>query len=272
VQDLNDLVPSTLGVELRMATAVSDQGQIVANGYNGNPSSTWHAYLLSDNDADGDFLDDDLNEVTDLGTLRGATSTGAYAINDVGQVAGDSGGNAFLWQNRVMTSLGQFHKQTPGPTGINHSSVVVGYTINYGAWIWTGSGSIKGLTDLIPRNSGWNLLGAWGINDAGTIVGYGTPPSGGPTHAFLVTPTSAPTVALTTSAASLTDVKTASLAPVEAGAWSSHYPTDALHWAPGPQDSPILIALTPASDQDLTPFVTELIRSGTRRPRPSFWR
>jgi probable HAF family extracellular repeat protein len=264
-RDLNDLVPSDLGVELRYATAIDYQGKIVADGWNiGGPA---HAYMLFDNNHDGDFKDP--NEVTDLGTLRGATSAGAYAINDVGQVAGGSGSNAVIWQNGVMKSLGQFHKEAPTASGINHSSVVVGYTINYGAWAWTGSGSITGLNDLIPRNSRWNLLGAFGISDAGTIVGYGTPPSGGPTHAFLVTPTSAPAVGLTTSAASLTAANTLSLAPLEAGARSPRFLTDTQPSSAGPQDSSILIGLTPASDQDLTPFVTELIRSGTKRPRPS---
>src|SRR5262249_4354575 len=162
-----------------------------------------HAYLLFDSNNDGDYKDP--NEVTDLGTLHGADSAGAYAINDVGQVAGGSGSNAFIWQNGVMKSLGQFQKEGPSASGINHSSVVVGYTEHHGAWAWTGNGKIQGLNDLVPSNSGWNLLGAWGISDAGTIVGYGTPPSGGPTHAFLVTPTSAPAAAVTTSAAGLTD-------------------------------------------------------------------
>jgi probable HAF family extracellular repeat protein len=267
-RDLNDpdVVPSDLGVELRYATAIDDQGKIVADGWNiGGPE---HAYLLSDNDHDGDFKDP--NEVTPLGTLRGATSADADAINDVEQVAGASGGNAFLWQNGVMRSLGQFNHQTPSPSGINHSGIVVGYTINYGGWAWTGSGSIKGLNDLVPRNSGWNLLGAFGISDAGTIVGYGTPPSGGPDHAFLLTPTSAPAVASTTSAASLTAANTLSLAPLGAGARSPHSLTDTQPSSAGSQDSSIRIGLTPASDQDLTPFVTELIRSGTKRPRPSF--
>jgi probable HAF family extracellular repeat protein len=265
VRDLNELVPSDLGVELRYAADVNNQGQIAATGW--NIGGTSHAYLLFDSNNDGDYKDP--NEVTDLGTLHGADYAGAYAINDVGQVAGGSGGNAFIWQNGVMKSLGQFQKEGPSASGINHSSVVVGYTEHHGAWAWTGSGKIQGLNDLIPSNSGWNLLDAFGISDAGTIVGYGTPTSGGPGHAFLVTPTSARTVALTTSAASLTDAKTASLSPVEAGARSPHPLTDALRRAPGPPDSPILIALTPPSEQDLTPFVTEFIRPGTKRPRPS---
>jgi probable HAF family extracellular repeat protein len=47
---------------------------------------------------------------TDLGTLPGDTSSFAYAINDTGQVVGqscDQAGNcrAFLWHNGTMTDL-----------------------------------------------------------------------------------------------------------------------------------------------------------------------
>jgi hypothetical protein len=111
---------------------------------------------------------------------------------------------------------------------------------------------------------------AWGIDDAGKIVGYGTPPSGG-SHPFLPTPTSSSAAVVTTSATSLTDAKTPGLAPVQAGTRSPHSLTDALYSASGPQDSPILIGSTSASDQDLTTFVTELIRSGTKRPRLALW-
>jgi probable HAF family extracellular repeat protein len=263
VRDPNDLVPSNLGAELRQAWAVNVQGQIAANGYDG---SNWHAYLLSDNNNDGDFKD--ANEVTDLGRLRGATGAAANAINDVGQVAGESGGNAFRWQNGVMKSLGQFNGQSADARGINHDGYVVGRSIN-GAWVWTGSGKIKGLSDLIPGNSGWYLGLAYGINDAGKIVGSGTPPSG-VWHAFLLTPTSSSATVVTAAAPSLTDAKTPNLAPVEAGARSPHSLTVALPSSPGPQDSPILIPLTPVSDQDLTLLATELIRSGSKRPRRLF--
>jgi probable HAF family extracellular repeat protein len=269
VRDLNDLVPSNLGAELRNATDVNKQGQIVANGYDG---STWHAYLLSDTNGDGDYQDS--KEVTDLGRLPGATSTSASAINDVGQIAGASGTDPFRWQNGHMKDLGYLAKPnlqvTPGPTGINLGGYVVGNSILNFAWVWIGSGKIQDLNTLIPSNSGWDLNVAWGINKAGTIVGYGTPPSGGPTHAFLVTQTSLSAAAATTTAG-LTDAKTPNLAPVEAGARSPHSLTVALPSSAGPQDSPILIGLTPASDQDFTLVVTELIHSVTKRPRPSLW-
>src|SRR5262249_11493607 len=148
--------------------------------------STWHAYLLSDTNGDGDYRDSE--EVTDLGRLPGATSTGASVINDVGQIAGVSGVSlkpydAFRWQNGHMQDLGRIgtsnYGVTPYPSGINHGGYVVGYSILNSAWVWTGTGKIQDLNTLIPSNSGWYLNVAWGINDAKTIVGYGSPPSGG---------------------------------------------------------------------------------------------
>jgi probable HAF family extracellular repeat protein len=219
VRDLNALVPAGLG-ELGSAL-INNQGQIVANGNGG----TGHAYLLSDTDGDGDYLDG--NEVTDLGMLPGATFASASAINDNGQVAGTSGVtsppyiyDAFVWQSGHMKDIGHLGKNnysaTPFPTGINLGGYVVGMSILNSAWVWTGSGKIQDLNNLIPSNSGWYLDVAWGINDAKTIVGYGTPPSGGSTHAFLLTPTSSSVAALTTSSAGLHDARTPGRVPVEA--------------------------------------------------------
>lgn len=74
---------------------------------------------------------------------------------------------------------------------VNNSGVIVGNVAQlYGspsfggaavAWI---DGAIVNLNSLLPVGSGWNLLSAEGINDAGDIVGYGT--IGGQSHAFLL--------------------------------------------------------------------------------------
>lgn len=49
------------------------------------------------------------------------------------------------------------------------------------------TGVITDLNQLIPQDSGWYLLEAWDINDAGQIIGGGM--TGGEMHAFLLSPT-----------------------------------------------------------------------------------
>jgi probable HAF family extracellular repeat protein len=86
--------------------------------------------------------------IMDLRTLGGDISY-AYGINASGRVVGDSltasgDDHAFPYRNRMMTDL----------------------------------------HDLLPAGSGWVLLSATGINNAGQIVGYGT--RNGQTRAFLL--------------------------------------------------------------------------------------
>jgi probable HAF family extracellular repeat protein len=95
----------------------------------------------------------------DLRTLGGSNSV-AYCLNNAGMAVGmaetTSGRpHAFM----VSNSLGQ----------VTH---------------------MMDLNKLIPTNSGWELMVAHGINDAGQIVGWGM--HGGHTNAFLLTPVSAP--------------------------------------------------------------------------------
>src|SRR6185437_12651451 len=115
------------------------------------------------------------------GALSKGALTQAYAANDVGQVAGISGGSAFRRQNGVMTNIGQLGRYPAGPNAINHSGQVVGTASGPSgpatrAWIWTGSGSVTDLNGLIPKKTGWTMQDAYGINDAGQIVGAGQYP------------------------------------------------------------------------------------------------
>jgi probable HAF family extracellular repeat protein len=224
------------------------------------------AFLLTEND----LRVFDSAHVTDLNPLPGAPFAQAVAINDVGQVAGISD-IAFRWQNGVVTNLGQLNGVTGRPGAINHGGQIVGATseVLERAWVWTGNGSIKDLNTLIPRKTGWFLQDARGINDAGQIVGLGQHPN--VNRAFLLTPISAPTGAVSTAAASLNDARTPSQSPVEALVQPTLPRTFVPPAAPGPQDSLILIPLTPVTDQDLTLVATELIHSGAKRPRASFW-
>ena len=68
------------------------------------------------------------------GTLPGALYSLAYGINNAGQVVGDSGFSAFLWQS---------------------------------------GGGMTDLSILLPPDSGWRGLSAHAINNRGQIVGYG---------------------------------------------------------------------------------------------------
>ena len=59
-------------------------------------------------------------------------------------------------------------------------------TNQYHAFVSTNGARMQDLNRLIPTNTGWVLLQANGINDAGQIVGYGT--IRGQDHAFVLTP------------------------------------------------------------------------------------
>jgi hypothetical protein len=53
------------------------------------------------------------------------------------------------------------------------------------AFLWE-AGRLVDLTALLPAGAGWELTGAWAINDAGQIAGAGV--VGGQEHAVLLSP------------------------------------------------------------------------------------
>ena len=73
------------------------------------------------------------------------------------------------------------------PYDINNSGTVVGG----GGLIWDAINGTRSLVDLIPSDAGWQLDFAFGINNAGQIVGVGQ--LDGETHAFLLSPVPEPT-------------------------------------------------------------------------------
>jgi probable HAF family extracellular repeat protein len=216
LQDLNSIIPNatvSAAEDISDGSGPGDHKKVVGTALVSVPGGgqQWRAYLLTDQNDNG-FVSGVV--VTDLGTLPGGGTTQAYAVNDVGQVAGSSGASAFRWQNGKMTKLGQSNGAAPG--AINHGGDIVGTSSAYLPWVWTGSGNIKDLNGLIPKNSGWILQDARGLNDAGQIVVNGQK-SGSSVGACLLTPASAPAAAESISTLGLTDTKTASsgLAPVD---------------------------------------------------------
>ncbi len=128
-----------------------------------------------------------------LGTLGGPNSH-ATGINRSGQVIGSAslgGGyeHAFSAQSAILTDLGTLGGNSFA-YGINDSGVIVGYSWpshgdNPHAFVFL-DGVMIDLNALVPPASGWELLGAYGINNAGQIVGEGL--WNGQKHAFLLNP------------------------------------------------------------------------------------
>jgi probable HAF family extracellular repeat protein len=143
------------GTSLANVIALNNLGQAVGTSAN-------HAFLWEN------------GTMTDLGTLGGSLSA-ANAINDKGQVVGESTTasgekHAFLWNHGVMKDLG-----VPGETssahGINSHGDIVGAisgkNVRGGAILWK-NGVRQSLGDLGPSGSGSTAIA---INDNGEAVG-----------------------------------------------------------------------------------------------------
>ena len=177
----------TLGGNFSYAYGINDSGVIVGAS---NPlgSTSNHAFYYKNGDPNGGF--------TDIMTLGGANSY-ARGVNISGVTVGYSDtGNAGQTQAFVYTPGGSI--QAIGVLGaktissrayaINNSGDIVGNTIAPSgpttlntAFLYTG-GNMVTLNSLAPT-SNWNFQFAYGINNNGTIIGYGQNPKGA-VHAF----------------------------------------------------------------------------------------
>jgi probable HAF family extracellular repeat protein len=171
----------TLGGMSSGATGINASGQVVGSSQP-NGSADSHAFLYSG------------GSMQDLGTL-GGTYSFASGNNDSGQVVGrsqSSGGadHAFLFSGGSMQDLGG-----DGVTDINNNGQAIGYYHPSGgttgfvhAFLYSGSGSLQDLNNMIAPGSGLTLVSPSSINDLGQIVGTATN-SSGTYRAFLLMPT-----------------------------------------------------------------------------------
>jgi probable HAF family extracellular repeat protein len=125
-----------------------------------------------------------------LGTLTGGDYSGAFALNDLGQVVGTSNTanvvRAFLWtSDRGMVDLGTLPQDNGSEAfDINNHGQVVGTSSGpqgIRAVLWRNDGTIQGLGTL----PGGDSSRAFAINESGQVVGTSTSSAG--IRAFLWT-------------------------------------------------------------------------------------
>ena len=110
---------------------------------------------------------------TDLGTLPGYTGSSAFALNDAGEVAGDSydamaNESAFRYSGSMLSDLGVLNLgESSVGFGINSSGVVAGMSfvvsVSHFAVTWSGTT----ITDISGGIDSW----ANDVNDGGDVVG-----------------------------------------------------------------------------------------------------
>ncbi len=117
-----------------------------------------------------------------LGRLPGTTISLANGVNASGQIVGNSGTRAFLYDSGKMTDLGTLGGATSAAYGINQQSQIVGYADTTAGATHAFMSDHGTMTDL-GTLGGMNSY-AYGINDLGQIVGQAQTATGA-YHAFL---------------------------------------------------------------------------------------
>lgn len=167
------------GVNWSAAYGINDSGTVVGDGQMAN--GTFRGIIWSPG-----------GSMILLGTLGGSSSQ-ATDINNGGEVVGfasvSSGyQHAFSMLDAIMIDLGTLGGGSSYAYGVNNSGEIVGYSYladgDQHAFLYD-DGKMLDLNSLLPNNSGWDLLQAYGINASGQITGEGL--YNGQLSAFLLT-------------------------------------------------------------------------------------
>ncbi len=162
------------------ASAINARGDVVG----GSTGGVEHAFLWT---ARGGFVD--------LGTLGGLLSH-AQDINARGDIVGTSTtasghSHALLWRDGQIIDLGTLPGglESSAAEDISNNGIVVGISGGIG-FVWTASEGMRPL----PPLPGFDLSGAYAVNERGEIVGFSSSRSGTPSNqATLWSPDGTPT-------------------------------------------------------------------------------
>jgi probable HAF family extracellular repeat protein len=175
-----------------VAASISNRGEVVGQA---SGDTFTHAFVWTE--AGG---------MQDLGSFDGTPggTSGASAINDLGQIVSSSYSEAFGTTHAAyFTAHGVVDLGTLGGFSDAHALNNLGQVVgdSFGAFgdheflTNLDGGPMVDLNALLPADSGWsNLFTADGINDAGQIVGTGQLPGVNIIHAYLLTPDTSPGV------------------------------------------------------------------------------
>jgi len=184
MQDLGTLQggTSSFGTGINDGWSTARNNGVQVTGYSSTASGFYHAFIYQD------------DEMEDLGTLPGGSSSLAFAINQFGDVVGSSttaegSYHAFLYSRGHMRDLGTLPDfPNSAAEGINDYGDVVGSCLNIfvdHAFLYR-DGRMYDLETMIPEGSGWELERALAINNDGEITGTGR--HNGTTRGYLLTP------------------------------------------------------------------------------------
>jgi uncharacterized membrane protein len=113
----------------------------------------------------------------DLGTLPGAESSRASAINDAGQIVGESGGHPFYW-NPTTHTMRALDDRDGSASSVNNHAQAVG-SAGGRAWVWDLDTGASTELDLQTRDSAGALRETpVDINDFGQVLGTSYYPQG----------------------------------------------------------------------------------------------
>ena len=160
------VIMPALGGNDNRAFGINDSGDIVGSSLLAGDGSR-KAFL---------FTGGNMVNIGDMG----GTNAEARDINNSGRIVGWSdtagGQRAFLRFNGAFVNLGSLGGNSVAHA-INDSNEIVGFSKNGAgadlAFLYKNA-TMTDLNTLLPKNSGWTLHFANGINENGQIVGYGT--------------------------------------------------------------------------------------------------